>query len=65
LLSSWHAASNAASRPAAASGEAVVPVVRWGLLSSTTVVASMQPLGHHDRPVLDWEVVSHTDSLTR
>jgi hypothetical protein len=65
LLSSWHAASNAASMPAAVGGEAVVPAVRWGWLSSTTVVASVRPPAHRDRPAMEREVVSLSDSLSR
>jgi hypothetical protein len=65
LLSSWRATSNAASRPTAAGRDVVVPVVRWGWLISTTVVASVRPLGRHHRPTLDREVVSLPDSLSR
>jgi hypothetical protein len=35
---------------AAASGEVVVPMVRWGWLYITTVVASVRPPTRHDRP---------------
>jgi hypothetical protein len=56
------AASNATSGPTAAGGDVVIPVVGW--LSSTTVVVSVRPLGRHDRPALDREVVSHSDSLS-
>jgi hypothetical protein len=62
-LSSWRAASNAMSGPTAASGDVIVPAVGW--LSSTAVVVSVQPLGRRDRPALDREVVSHSDSLSR
>jgi hypothetical protein len=62
-LSSWRAASNAASRPTAAGGDAVVPAVGW--LSSMTVVVSVRPLGHRDQPALDREVVSRSDPLSR
>jgi hypothetical protein len=62
-LSSWRAASNAASGLTAASGDAVVPAVGW--LSSTTIVVSVRPLDRRDRPALDREVVSHSDSLLR
>jgi hypothetical protein len=65
MLSSWHTASNAASGPTTASGEAVVPVVDWGWLSSTTVLMSVRPLSRRDRPALDREVVSRSDSLLR
>jgi hypothetical protein len=51
--------------PAATGGEAVVPAVRWGWLSSTTVVASVWPPAHRDRPALEREVVSRSDSLSR
>jgi hypothetical protein len=51
--------------PAAAGGEAVVPTVRWGWLSSTIVMASMRPPAHHDRPALEREVASLSDSLLR
>jgi hypothetical protein len=50
--------------PAALGGEATVPTVRWGWLSTMTVVASMRPLAHHDRPTLEQEVVSLADSLS-
>jgi hypothetical protein len=61
-LSSWRAASNVASGPTAAGGDAVIPAVGW--LSSTTVVVSVRPLGSRDRPALDREVVSRSDSLS-
>jgi hypothetical protein len=64
-LSSWRAASNAASMPAAAGGGVVVPAVRWGWLSSTTVVASVWPPARCDRPALEREVVSPSVSLSR
>jgi hypothetical protein len=64
-LSSWRAANNAASGPTAAGGEAVVPAIGWGWLSSTIVVVSMWPLDRRDRPALDREVVSRSDSLSR
>jgi hypothetical protein len=57
-LSSWCAASNAAPMPATADGGVVIQVVRWGWLSSTTVVASVRPPARHDRPALEREVVS-------
>jgi hypothetical protein len=57
LLSSWCAASNVAPMPATAGGGVVVQVVRWGWLSITTVVASVWPPTHHDRPTLEREVV--------
>jgi hypothetical protein len=44
--------------PAAASGEAVVPTVRWGWLSSITVVASVRPAARRNRPALEREVAS-------
>jgi hypothetical protein len=50
---------------AAAGGGAVVPVVRWGCLSSRTVVASVQPPVHRDHPALEWKVVSPSISLSR
>jgi hypothetical protein len=65
MLSSWRAASNAASGPTAIGGEVVVPAVGWGWLSSTTVVVSVRPLGRRDRPTLNQEVISHSDSLLR
>jgi hypothetical protein len=40
-------------------------VVGWGCLSSTTVVESVRPLSRRDRPALDREVVSRSDSLLR
>jgi hypothetical protein len=64
MLSNWRTTSNAASRPTAAGGEAVVIAVRWGWLSSMTVVASVWPLSRCDRPALDWEVVSRSDSFS-
>jgi hypothetical protein len=63
-LSSWCAASNAVSMPAATGGEAIIPVVHWGWLSSTTVVVSMQPPARCDRSAQEWEVVSRSDSLS-
>jgi hypothetical protein len=51
--------------PATVGGEVVVPAVRWGWLSSTTVVASVWPPSHHDRPALEQKVVSRSDSLSR
>jgi hypothetical protein len=51
--------------PTAADGEAVVPTIRWGWLSSTTVMASVRPPAHHDCPTLEREVVSLSDSLSR
>jgi hypothetical protein len=65
MLSSWRAASNAASGPTTAGGEAVIPAVGWGWLSSTTVVVSVRPLDRRDRPTLNQEVISHSDSLLR
>jgi hypothetical protein len=64
-LSSWRAASNAASGPTTGGGEAVVPAVGWDWLSSMTVVVSVQPLDRRDRPALDQEVFSRSDSLSR
>jgi hypothetical protein len=51
--------------PTVAGGGAVVPVVRSGWLSSTIVVVSAWPPAHHDRPALEREVVSRSDSLSR
>jgi hypothetical protein len=53
------------SMPATAGGEAVVPTVRWGWLSSSTIVASVWPPAHRDRPALEREVVSCSDSLSQ
>jgi hypothetical protein len=64
-LTSYHTPSNAASRPTATNGRAVVPMVHWGWLSRTTVVASMRPPTHCDRPTLEQEVVSPSVSLSR
>jgi hypothetical protein len=44
-------------------GEEVVLAVRWGWLSSTTVVASARPPAHRDRPALEREVASLLVSL--
>jgi hypothetical protein len=63
-LSSWRAASNAALRPTIAGGEAVVPVIRWGWLSSMTVVASVWVVDYCDWPALEQEVVSYSDTLS-
>jgi hypothetical protein len=65
LLSSWRTASNASSMPATVDGEAVVLAVRWGCLSSMTVVPSVRPPAHRDRLALERELVSHSDSLSR
>jgi hypothetical protein len=65
LLSSWHATSNVALMPAAVGGEAVVPTVRWGWLSSTTIMASMRPLARRDHLALEREVASLSDSLSQ
>jgi hypothetical protein len=51
--------------PTAVGGEAVVPAIRWGWLSSTTVVASVWPATHRDRLALEWEVVSRSNSLSQ
>jgi hypothetical protein len=51
--------------PAAVGGEAVVPEVRWSWLSSTTIVASVRPPACRDRPALEREVASLSDSLSR
>jgi hypothetical protein len=50
--------------PTTISGGAVVPLVRWGWLSRTTIVASVRPPTHRDRPVLEWEIVSPSVSLS-
>jgi hypothetical protein len=47
-----------------AGGEAAVPAIRWSWLFSITVVASVRPPVHRDRPALDREVASHSDSLS-
>jgi hypothetical protein len=39
LLSSWRAVSNVASAPATTNGAGMAPAVRWGRLSTMTVVA--------------------------
>jgi hypothetical protein len=64
-LSNYRAASNAALMPAVVGGGAVVPVVRWGWLSSTIVVASLRPLYRRDRSTLELEEVSPSISLSR
>jgi hypothetical protein len=51
--------------PTAAGGEVVVPTVRWDWLSDTTVVASVWPLARRDRPALEREVASLSDSLSQ
>jgi hypothetical protein len=51
--------------PTAVGGEAVIPAIRWGWLSSTTVVASVWPPTHRDRLALEWEVVSRSNSLSQ
>jgi hypothetical protein len=63
-LSSWRAASNAASMPAVAGGEVVIPMIHWGWLSSTTIVASVRPPARHDHPALERDVVSRSDSFS-
>jgi hypothetical protein len=45
--------------PTVVGDEAVVPVVRWGWLSSMTVVESVRPPARRDHPTLEREVVSH------
>jgi hypothetical protein len=50
--------------PAAVGAEAVVPMVRSGWLSSTTIVASVRPPVRHNHPALEREVVSRSDSLS-
>jgi hypothetical protein len=54
-----------ASMLTATGGGAVVPMVRWGCLSSRTVVVSVQPPAHRDHPALEWKVVSPSISLSR
>jgi hypothetical protein len=65
LLSSWRAAGNTASMPTAGGGQAVIPAVCWGWLSSTTVVAFVRPPARRDRLTLEQEVSSLSDSLSR
>jgi hypothetical protein len=64
LLSSWHAASNVTSTPATTDGAGTAPAVRWGWLSTMTVVAPERPPVRLDRPALGWEVAPLSTSLS-